>query len=102
MKVANCPIFVGTAVNIAVEFKATVNDALADPSSVSLLVRKPTGAIATYVYGVDADLIKDTVGKYHMIVLIDKKGRWDFQYTGSGGVSVVNSSFIIAEQGVSA
>lgn len=96
----NCPTIVGTAVNVSVQFKATISGALADPSAVSFKIRKPDKTTVTYVYGVGVELVKDAVGEYHVIVLLNQKGRWDFEYVGTGGVAVVNTSSIIVDGGI--
>lgn len=62
------------------------NDAPADPSTVVLKVKDPTGATTTYTQGVDPDLIKDNVGFYHLDLQPTLEGVWHYRWEGSGAI----------------
>lgn len=47
-----------------------------DPDSVKLSVRRPGGKVRTYVYGTDAELVKDSTGRYHLDLLCHLPGLW--------------------------
>ena len=60
-----------------------------DPSTVTFTFTKPNNAPVTYVYGTDAQLVKDAVGKYHVDLAIDTSGMWPYKYAGSGNFASV-------------
>lgn len=57
-----------------------------DPSVVTFTWRGPSGVIASYVYGVDAQLIKDATGNYHVDLSATAAGTWQYRFIGSGAV----------------
>lgn len=44
----------------------TLDGSDADPTTVSVVVRRPDGIRQTYVYGVGADVVKDSTGHYRL------------------------------------
>lgn len=62
------------------------NNAPADPSTVSVKVRTPAGASTTYTYGVDPEVIKDSVGNYHIDLQPDLEGTWYYRWEGTGSI----------------
>jgi hypothetical protein len=70
------------SVNLRVTFK--VNNVLTDPATVTFKMRKPDGTETTYVYLTDVQLIRDSTGKYHVLVLLDQYGVWWYRYEGTG------------------
>lgn len=60
-----------------------------DPTSVTLMLRKPSGALLEYSWpsaGDDGTLVKETTGRFYFDVLIDEVGTWFWQFTGTGTV----------------
>lgn len=55
---------------------------LFDPTAVSLVVEDPAGGKTTYVYGVDPDLVNDSVGNYHRSIQAAIVGRWKYRWEG--------------------
>lgn len=54
-----------------------------DPDVVEFSYRIGNGAITTYVYGVDPELVRDGVGNYHVdIDSEDKQGTWTYSWYG--------------------
>lgn len=72
-------IVVGQAIQITASF-TNVNDVLADPSALRLRVRSPAGVITSYVYGAAAELVKDSVGKYHANIAMTEPGNWTYRW----------------------
>ena len=54
--------------------------AAADPGALRLKVKPPTGALATYTFGVGADIVKDAVGRYHADILLAAAGLWAYRW----------------------
>lgn len=65
---------------------AFTNDAGAavDPTTITFRARKPDGVVAVYVYGTDAQLVKDAVGAYHVDLPATLAGRWAYRFEGTG------------------
>lgn len=83
----------------AVAIFKDADNVLTDPSAVRFKVKDPAGAIVTYVYGTDAQLVRDSAGNYHVDIDADAAGFWYYRFysTGSGqaaaeGVFGVNRS----------
>lgn len=80
----------GTTVKVYVVFE-DASAVVADPASVTCRVQKPNdaaGVSTIYTYGVDAALVKDSVGNYHMLVATDQVGTYVYGFEGRGGVDV--------------
>jgi len=60
--------------------------ALVDPSTVRFKYKPPSAAdTTTLLYGVDAALVKDAVGQYHVDLDLDDDGTWSYRYEAVGG-----------------
>jgi len=61
-----------------------------DPDAVLFQLRTPPGVYTTYTYGVDAELVKEGVGIYYVVVDADEVGAWlvRFYSTGEGQAAV--------------
>lgn len=88
---------VGDVVRLSVEFKNQAG-AYIDPGGVVVKVRTPGGATSTYTYGVDAAVIKDAVGQYHMDVAANLEGTWYFRWEGlTTNKGASESAFVVAD-----
>lgn len=72
---------IGDVVRCAVAFTNAAGTAV-DPTTVKFRIRKPDRSIDFYTYGVDAEVIKDSTGNYHMDILIDQSGTWYYRMEG--------------------
>lgn len=77
--------FVGALVRCSSEFTDLLG-VFQDPSNVFCIIRIPAGTQTTYHYGVDAALVKDSVGHYHLDVDASTVGQhvYRFYSTGTG------------------
>lgn len=80
----------GQKVRCSVEFK--VSDVLTDPSTVTFKSKKPSGGITTLIYLTDLAVVKDAVGQYHVDVITDEKGEWNFRFEGTGVCTAVEEA----------
>lgn len=62
---------------------------LADPSSVTLKVKPPSGTVSTFT----GEIVNDSVGLYHMDYEPDEVGSYSYKFYGTGNVHA-------AEEGV--
>ncbi len=60
------------------------NDALLDPTALTFTFKDPNGAAITYVFGVDSELVKDSVGNYHVDLKPTIDGYWRYKYQSTG------------------
>lgn len=67
-------------------------DTATDPDVVRFRVRKPDGTVTSYVYGTDAEVVRDGTGDYHMLVrpAAGEQGtwRWRIEAETSTGVAM--------------
>lgn len=76
----------GSIVRVTVDFTNSLG-APADPTVVTCSVKDPTGGTTTdYVFGTDPEVIKDSIGSYHMDVDADGYGLWSYRWAGTGSV----------------
>jgi hypothetical protein len=68
-----------------------------DPTTVTFKITDPTGAKTTYVYNTDAQLVKDSVGNYHVAWLFNLGGEWAYRFEGTGTVTAAAQSTIICQ-----
>lgn len=59
---------------------------LFDPVAVTFRVKRPGSSpqVTELVYGVDADVVKNSVGNYHVLLEVDAAGTWHVRWEGSG------------------
>jgi hypothetical protein len=65
---------------------------------VSCQVKSPLGAITTYVYITNPELVRESTGKYHLDVRPDRQGVWMALGEGTGeNESVAEHAFKVLE-----
>lgn len=72
-------IVIGQGIRLTAEF-TNVNGALADPSALRVRVRSPSGVLTDYVYGAAAEMVKESVGKYHATIVVPEEGHWTYRW----------------------
>lgn len=90
---------IGTSITLT----ATIRDedgVLADPAVVNFKILPPDGVEADFVYGVDAELIKDSVGIYHLVYLATDPGPFSWRAEGVGTVDVAAEDDFTIDAGV--
>ena len=85
----------GTTVNCRVTFTDPDNaDTVVDPTSVTFKYQSPDLTVTSYVFGTDAQVVKESVGKYLVRLLLDQEGTFRYRWvaaTSTGG-TVFNDS----------
>lgn len=82
-----------------VRVSSTFTDAtgtVADPAAVTASYRAPGGTETDLIYGVDAELVRDSAGVYHMDISAGEAGTWVYRFasTGSGQAAAEGSFFV--------
>jgi hypothetical protein len=87
---------IGDQVRTSVAFTTTVGTPV-DPTAVTFRLRKPSGIISILVYGVDAAVVKDSVGNYHVDVTVDLQGIFAYRYEGTGAAVAACEGRFVAQ-----
>lgn len=74
---------IGDAVRCSAEFR-NLAGALTDPTTVSVSVKTPAGVITTKVYGTDAEVIRESAGKFYIDVDATAAGVWFYRFFSTG------------------
>jgi len=82
---------VGDARTIWVDFRNAL-DAAADPTTVTLQVRRPDGSIYT------PSVSHPSLGRYEAVVDITQHGRWDIHWAGLGAIKEAVQSWFRARR----
>lgn len=89
---------VGALVKVAAIFRDPATNALMDPNAVQFKFKHPvTGTVTTYVYGTDAQLVKDSVGKYHVKINADAAGHWYYKFSSTGTGQAAQKDYFTVE-----
>ena len=91
----------GANIRFSVIFKDAFTLAYIDPTTVTFKIRTPeNGAITIWVFGVDPEVIKDSVGHYHADYTADFPGYWLYRWEGAGNyIGGFEKRFCIMETG---
>lgn len=84
---------IGTGVASTQEFRDSTGY-LADPTTVSLVVRAPDGTKTTYVFGVDPEIERISEGVYRFRHVPDAAGEWGYYWLGTGAVAYSEEAFV--------
>lgn len=80
------------------DFQIRDDHVLVDPSTLTFMFEKPDGVVTTYVYGVDAELVKDATGKFHVELTLDQAGTWIWRQESIGIVTATQGKFRVGEE----
>lgn len=70
-----------------VRTRATFKDAagaLGDPTIVICRFRAPGGVFTQYSYGVDAEVVRESLGMFHVDVDAATEGTWSYKWQSTG------------------
>jgi hypothetical protein len=74
----------------------TLTGTATDPTTVTCYFKDPTGALTTYVYGTNSQLVRDSTGAYHVDIFANIAGNWWYRFEGTGTVvSASEAEFIV-------
>ncbi len=76
---------IGDLVRSSTSFTNTAG-AATDPTVINVKFRLKDGAITTYVYSTDAELVKDSTGEYHVDISASAAGTVYVYWNGTGTV----------------
>ena len=63
------------------------NDPFADPSTVAIRIHRPDGTLDEFVYGVDTEIVRDSVGKYRCVYIVPLAGGYTYSWMPTGNAA---------------
>ena len=79
----------GTTVTIPLVLEDESTGSPYDPTILKFIYTSPAGVSTTRTYGVDADLIKDASGTYHVDITLTTGGVWGWAWVVDDVAKVV-------------
>ena len=76
---------IGDLRRLAVLFKNLAGQP-SDPTGIIFKIREPDDVLTTFTFGTDVELVKSSVGSYHVDFTISKSGRHVWRFAGSGNL----------------
>lgn len=87
----------GDAPRVIVTFR-DFSGVLADPTTVTVKIKKGDGSIVTKLFGTDVEVVKDSAGIYHIDIDTDMSGTWTVRGEGTGAVkAAIEQRFKVKE-----
>lgn len=68
-----------------------------DPTAVIFKFKTPASAITTYTYGVDAELVKDDTGDYHVDIDANAVGVWAYRFYSTGTGQAADEDIFVVD-----
>ena len=87
---------VGDSVRMSAAF--TVSSVATDPTTITFKMREPDGTVTTYVYGTDAELVKDSTGNYHVDWGTSMSGDFFYRFTGTGACVAASEGYFTVKE----
>lgn len=88
----------GDRIRLKTSTAFNVDGVATDPTTITVQIKKPDGTVLTYVYGVDAEVVRDGVGLYHVDINLDQVGTWYYRFAGTGAcVAAAETEFYVLE-----
>jgi len=87
----------GDKVRLQVTFKEVTTLTLTDPTTVTLKVTTPSGAIQSFVYGT-ANIVKSSTGVYYYDYPIELTGTHRYRWIGSGNLVTAEEAVLFVRK----
>jgi len=75
---------------------ATISSVLTDPTAITLQIIEPDRVTGTYAY--PATISKSATGIYYRDVSLDKVGRYDYRFEGTGTVQAAADGLLLVRR----
>lgn len=89
----------GDTVELPATFRVASTGVLTDPTTLELALRKPDGTLVTYTQP-DAHIIRDSVGTFRGVIVVDDDGQWLWEWTATGAVAGVTNGALWVEPSI--
>lgn len=84
-------INIGDVIRIKANVINSANVAV-DPNTVIFKILEPTNTTTTYTFGVNAQLVKDNTGNYHVDWHVDVSGIHIYNFRGNGAANAAEEA----------
>ncbi len=77
----------GQVVHLSMTFEIEATSTLTDPTTLTVKVRPPSHTVSTYVYGTDAEIVRDSAGTFHIDIptaVTLGEGPWQVRVESTG------------------
>ena len=89
---------IGTTVRFSVTFKAgTVETEPPPNTSIKFKHKNGDGGVLTKTYITDADVVRDSAGKYRIDLVADVVGNWNYRWEGTGNAYAAEEGVCIVK-----
>ena len=79
----------GNTVKVSAVFRDVDGD-LTDPNTVTARKKVPAGTETSYVYGVDAALVRNSIGSYYLLIPTTTAGTYYYRFVGDDDMDTAN------------
>lgn len=86
---------IGQLVRLSAAF-ADDNGSAIDPTTITCKIKRPSGLVTTLTYAASG-VTKDSVGNYHVDVVVDTVGIWHYRFEGTGTVTTADETIFYGE-----
>ena len=91
----------GNEIRVTATFTNKLNmNTPVDPIAVLAIIRDPLGVETQYEYGVDAELVKDDVGVYHVMWVLNVPGVHSVRFWSEGSAIGSEEAQVMAQDAV--
>jgi hypothetical protein len=88
---------IGDAVRVSGAF-ADASGVATDPTTLTLIVLEPSATETPYVYGEDAEVVRDSAGAFHFDLTLTAAGTWLYRWVATGAVTAAVEGFVKVRQ----
>jgi hypothetical protein len=72
------------------------NGGAADPGTLTLKVKAPSGTVTSYIYGTASEVVRDALGAFHADVLLSAAGRWCWRWeTAAPNAGAIEGDLVV-------
>jgi len=70
----------------------TVDSAATDPTALTFRHKDPAGTLAAFVWGTDAELVRESTGTFHVDLIVAASGRHHYRWEATGSAHGVEET----------
>lgn len=78
---------IGDKPRLIATFKDGITKTLADPDVVRFRFKTPDGTETVYVFGTNAELVKESTGVYHVDLPLTSQDEWWYRWEAAGAIA---------------
>ncbi len=89
---------IGDMVSMTASFKDSSGSMFVDPTTLTFTLLKPDKSTVQYVYGTNAELIRDALGKYRVDYVPTVSGNYHYRFAGTGSAQVADEGYFTVKR----